>query len=678
MGGCVGKRLPVDTTPPARREHKLTRAALDGTDATRLDELSRLELVHWIRRHHREPLMALHIPPEARDRRRHIDGELAQRAFDRTPPRNNSNPTPLITPPIPPFALPPNALSEFAIPFQTKTCELSISPPTHAALPSTLAIGVATTDITPAMVVRSDGDAADMPPGRVCATSALVASPAADKAATVHSRSVGPTFGPTIRGSGTAGPMICGSGTVCPTVCGHDAIVDRNRAAASHNGPAAKDKVSQPVSASHCLSSSGVSLSLSTVDNATAVAATAVSSDVRPGVDGAGTAAAQDVLVLSDSVEGRSSDAVVTTSGPTYVSVEGRVSSADSEASTASVLLQGEVRATWAAVDDRRRLVASAIFREAGGAAFAPLLHTVIEYVGCVVCHDQHCIKYRMSRLSGRYDLMFAEQCFVGLSDGWHSTELDKLNGPQQAWRECRWYHASRVKRGSPRRTCRYCGLSLRHHFCNRELQIRSWPPMLDELGWIWKPEVEYCGMRCPIHSCIDCHEPFVKVERSHLCSTCLARHRRINQENPRRPNFVALHSINAYKDEIQTHVPIPTIVSVVESTTKSSPEERKIGEERASPTTSSSSHLIRDSRVDKKLALTRVHTFLANTEYRCVRCDQRFRLSHVTPALLQPDPPTKSTHPTQSTITAQNELFDPELHWRRHHRQKALCGFCM
>jgi len=307
-------------------------------------------------------------------------------------------------------------------------------------------------------------------------------------------------------------------------------------------------------------------------------------------------------------------------------------------------VLQGAVSCGWATVDDRREFVASLIatadFKQ------LDLLFVVIEYVGCLVCLDAESRAYRGTHLVHSRCHGLPVDCCAKFQD--HHSWTCAWTGENRAFPCCESLAIQcRSQFINARPWCRYCGLSVYHHVGNREpvapCSIKA------ENGDNFTPQKFYCDLRCPIHTCILCEEPFVKTTISHLCATCNWKQK---QRSAIQRAWRSVEGINRYQDELSLYWRPPTkLISVARVITG------KHG---------SSTVIEKEMRIDLDEATKSVQKYLETIQYRCHLCHQPFRLSHILPAQLSTAQIT-----TLAAKFAKPTVAVPTL------LERALCGFC-
>lgn len=265
-------------------------------------------------------------------------------------------------------------------------------------------------------------------------------------------------------------------------------------------------------------------------------------------------------------------------------------------------IIQGTIQATWGAIDDQRLWIRAQLLNEC--LFLDSLAYLIVEYVGCLSCEDPSAIKYRR-------DVLRIAPVVAGPGCG--------HNRPKS------------------RTACRYCGLTFGHHYRNREPQYQG---LYDSTGSVFDPTSYYCSMRCPLHTCIQCKQPFVKVTQAHLCVSCVVAGRRWPARTPK-PRWMAPETENHYADELSQYVQWVYTTRLVNRTSSGKHGTR---------------HYTTTERcIDREKTILAIRAFLDKTEYTCVLCTNRFRLAYVLPA-------------TMLTLAPNDHSLSPG----------SICGFCI
>ena len=77
------------------------------------------------------------------------------------------------------------------------------------------------------------------------------------------------------------------------------------------------------------------------------------------------------------------------------------------------------------------------------------------------------------------------------------------------------------------KKTCKYCGLSFRHHTGNHEYVSNRFS-ILTETKQPFDPQDYYCDIRCPFDQCSKCGSTFVKIRENHFCTQCYVEWRKL------------------------------------------------------------------------------------------------------------------------------------------------------
>ena len=260
-------------------------------------------------------------------------------------------------------------------------------------------------------------------------------------------------------------------------------------------------------------------------------------------------------------------------------------------------------------VDDRRRFLLDKFPSEFN---IESLKLCILAYVGCLLCINTEACEYRKEKLS-----------------------VFPIKSEYLPYKDCRGPN------------CRYCGLSFYHHLGNREFSKYS--DYFDEFDGDYNPRLLYCTLRCPIHKCAQCGNPFTKIAETHLCAFCLAEFRSL----PKIQQLWRPIGQNRYVDEIDSNVILPR---------------KMVGrhETYSHGKHGTTMHTVYYNRIDRDLADKAVKEFLDRTEYTCGVCRNRFRLALVIPKII--------------TIRANlNDLkSEPIVKWGENHsREVVVCGFC-
>lgn len=165
-----------------------------------------------------------------------------------------------------------------------------------------------------------------------------------------------------------------------------------------------------------------------------------------------------------------------------------------------------------------------------------PVGQITVEYLGCLLCCDKLYLEYHKTVIpEAKLCYSYTGQIITRhLRDHASISELPAEMG-------------AILLRGQE--LCQYCGLSIGHHYRNRE----SIPDLQFENegvpDWFFNTRRYYCEYKCPLYSCRTCQKPFVKAEEyQDSCSSCIVAVRS-------RPVYSAMRwhrFLNAYTDELE------------------------------------------------------------------------------------------------------------------------------
>lgn len=168
------------------------------------------------------------------------------------------------------------------------------------------------------------------------------------------------------------------------------------------------------------------------------------------------------------------------------------------------------------------------------------LIQLMIQYFGCVCCPYPEFHLYRQSTFGGDGKTI-EDYCGARL--------ITTLMGPPPQFKPNMFEYviARRHPPLMPRGNCRNCGLSFVHH-------VETWEPHQNEyVNWTRF----YPYLRCPVHTCRDCSQPFVKIgEFQDMCASCGVAAKKHPWYNKARWRF----NTNPYVDEIQTALTSGTV----------------------------------------------------------------------------------------------------------------------
>ena len=288
--------------------------------------------------------------------------------------------------------------------------------------------------------------------------------------------------------------------------------------------------------------------------------------------------------------------------------------------------VRGTLNCNWSLIDDQRKLYGSFIISYSETHFIDEIQLLMVEYLGCLACQNEASYLYRSVSL-------MHSKCFKpircdGVYEFTFNHAICQLTGETtEPYLNCTFKLIEKLNLSrNVKLNCRYCGLSILHHVGNRERIYNRSNFLYDENEKLFDPQMFYPEkeMRCPLHMCIGCNNPFVKIEKTHLCAPCIYK----EKEMIKKKKGVKWHSnleVNNYTDELiqyfihngnkypKIHVPRTELIF-----SKSGRHESTYNVE----------------RIHRKKAEEQILNYLQSVGHVCIVCKNKFRLPIVLPAL--------------------------------------------